>query len=239
MARITSLPSPEIIRGFKGLIDFVEWRGIFYVRKWPVTPRSSLSSDHFVRAKLFGQIVRAYSEIAAEVIAFYREDAADQPRTARDLHVSAVLGHLHEVNMPDFLDLLERAVVALEIIDDFADPDNLLFGYEDRLFEDVEVTSTNGTTNADSTPVPPGEVHIVTHITARHNDPVARNLWIYFYDGAALNDLASLLPAPQNVTLDRQGLFILKEADYLRCRVIALGAGKDAILRINGYKMKV
>ena len=96
MAKITSLPSPEIIRGFKGLIDFVEWRGIFYVRKWPITPRSSLSAAHFERAALFGEIVKAYSLLAGNVIAYYQNMAQGIPRTARDLHVSAVLGHLHE-----------------------------------------------------------------------------------------------------------------------------------------------
>lgn len=96
MARIDGLPSLEVIEGFKGLIDFVSWRGIFYARKWPVTPRASLSEAHFERAKLFGEIVQAYSLLAGEVIAYYQEMAEGIPRTARDLHVAAVLGHLHE-----------------------------------------------------------------------------------------------------------------------------------------------
>jgi hypothetical protein len=96
MARVPTLPSLEVIRGFKGVLDFVKWRGIFYVRRWPVTPPSSLSPEHYQRANLFGEIVRAYAFLAGPIHDAYATESKGTPRTGRDLHVAAVLGHLHE-----------------------------------------------------------------------------------------------------------------------------------------------
>lgn len=96
MARIKALPGLEVIRGFKGVIDFYLWKGLPCARKWPHTPRSHLTAATLASAQLFGEIALAYNQLANEVLAAFQEDAADQPRTARDIFMSATLGHLHE-----------------------------------------------------------------------------------------------------------------------------------------------
>lgn len=106
MARLKTLPNLEIIRGFRGVIDFAVWKGLPYARSWPRYRPARRSAAAIASALLFGQIVKAYSLLASEALAFYQEDAKDQPRTPRDIMVSGVFGNLHEASMSNFLDLL-------------------------------------------------------------------------------------------------------------------------------------
>lgn len=96
MARLTALPSLEIIRGFKGKIDFYLWKGLPCARAWPRYRQERTTPGSKAAAALFGQILKGYGLLCAEAKAWFAEDAKDQPRTPRDLYVSAVLGHLHE-----------------------------------------------------------------------------------------------------------------------------------------------
>lgn len=121
MPVLDALPHLKIILGLKGILDFYYWKGVPCVRKWPVTPPSSRSPASMASARLFGAIVAAYSLLGAALKELFALDAADQPRTARDLFVSAVLGHLHDHNMSDFLDLLTAATAYLEALAPLAD----------------------------------------------------------------------------------------------------------------------
>jgi len=96
MAKLNALPSLEVIDTLKGTLDFYLWKGIPVVRKWPYIPMSSRTPASLASAQLFGQIVQGWALTGGEPRAAYQEAAADQPRTARDLYVSGVLGHLHE-----------------------------------------------------------------------------------------------------------------------------------------------
>lgn len=96
MARVNALPSLEVINTLKGTLDYYYWKGIPCVRKWPHIPYSSRTQASLDSAHLFGQIVQGWALVGAEVKAWYQESAADQPRTARDLYVSGVLGGQHE-----------------------------------------------------------------------------------------------------------------------------------------------
>lgn len=96
MARLTALPSLEIIRGFKGKIDFYLWKGLPCARAWPRYRQENTTPASKAAAALFGDILRGYGLICTEARNWFIEDAKDQPRTPRDLYVSAVLGHLHE-----------------------------------------------------------------------------------------------------------------------------------------------
>lgn len=106
MARIDALPSLEIIRGFKGILDFYVWRGLPCVRAWPKYRPARQTAASLAAALTFGAIVKAYSLLANLALQAYREDALDQPRTARDIMVTGVFGNLHEASMSDFLDAL-------------------------------------------------------------------------------------------------------------------------------------
>ena len=96
MARLNALPSLEVIDTLKGTLDYYYWKGIPCCRKWPKIPISSRTPASLASAQLFGDIVQGWALTCAEEKAAYAEAAADQPRTARDLYVSGVLGHLHE-----------------------------------------------------------------------------------------------------------------------------------------------
>ena len=106
MAKLTKLPSLDIIRGFKGVIDFYQWKGIPCARAWPRFRPQNWTAPSRASAALFGLIIKAWALTGAAAKDLYTQDAADQPRHARDIYVSAVLGHLHEASMTDFLTLL-------------------------------------------------------------------------------------------------------------------------------------
>lgn len=106
MARIDVLPSIEIIRGLKGILDFYVWRGLPCVRAWPRYRPAKQTAASLAAALVFGAIVKSYSLLGDIPLEAYREDALDQPRTARDIMVTGVYGNLHEASMSDFLDLL-------------------------------------------------------------------------------------------------------------------------------------
>jgi len=96
VARINALPSLEIIKTLKGTLDFYYWKGIPCVRKWPVIPPSSRTPASLASAQLFGEIIQSWALTGGEVKTLYTQDAADQPRTGRDIFMSGVYGHLHE-----------------------------------------------------------------------------------------------------------------------------------------------
>lgn len=118
MAKLKALPSLEIIRGFKGTVDFFVQRGQVYARRWPRTPRSRLTQATLAAAALLGQISKAWSLVAPLALQYYIADAESQPRTPRDICISGILGHLHEASMSDFLDLLTQCRDLLQSIND-------------------------------------------------------------------------------------------------------------------------
>lgn len=118
MPVIKALPSPEIIRGLRGILDFYVWKGLNCVRKWPHIPPASRTPASMASAATFGAIVKGYSLLGGALKTLFARDAADQDRTGRDLYMSAVLGHLHEAGMSDFLDLLTEATAYLQALTD-------------------------------------------------------------------------------------------------------------------------
>lgn len=67
MARISGLPAPAIIFSLKGTLDYVAWRGIFYVRSWPRRPRMPRSLPSQATAQAFANFARAASRTAIPV----------------------------------------------------------------------------------------------------------------------------------------------------------------------------
>ncbi len=96
MARIDALPSLEVIRGLHGILDFYYWRGLPCVRAWPTGKHLHRSDAEIASSLLFGAVIKAYSLLGDGALEAYRDMALDIPRTARDIMVSGVYGHLHE-----------------------------------------------------------------------------------------------------------------------------------------------
>ncbi len=100
MARLTALPSIDIIHGFRGILDFYLWKGLACVRKWPYTPPSHVTAGTIATRAIFGQISQGYSLLGEGALQAFQEDAADHTRTARDIYMTAAYGHLHERTEP-------------------------------------------------------------------------------------------------------------------------------------------
>lgn len=101
MARLTALPSLDIIHGFQGILDFYLWKGLPCARKWPYTPPSHVTEGTLAARAIFGAISQGYSLLGEGALQAFQDDAADQPRTARDIYMTAVYGHLHERTIPE------------------------------------------------------------------------------------------------------------------------------------------
>lgn len=178
MARLDALPSIDIIHGFKGILDFYLWKGLPCVRSWPRMTKAQQSPATIAAGVLFGQILKSYRLLADTVLAAFREEAANQPRTARDLMVAAVLGHLHEASMSDFLTLLTECRNSLLALEAFlgalhsVDTDQILVRGMDQLYSvkdvlgvrrDAALSGNDG--YIASTPATAGEIWKVTSIS--------------------------------------------------------------------------
>jgi len=152
MARIDALPSIEIIRGLKGILDFYVWKGLPCVRAWPRWRPTRQSDASKAAALTFGAIVKAYALLANLALLAYREDALDQPRTARDITVTGVYGNLHEASMSDFLDaliIIRDAVVALtDLLHalDSINTDEIVVNVDQSVLPPLAATTTNQAT---------------------------------------------------------------------------------------------
>ena len=100
MARLTALPSLDIIHGFRGILDFYLWKGLPCVRRWPRMTKAQQSQATIAAGILFGQISSAYRLLAPLALEAYQDAAKTQPRTARDIYMTGVYGHLHERTLP-------------------------------------------------------------------------------------------------------------------------------------------
>lgn len=100
MARLTALPSIDIIRGFKGVLDFYLWKGLPCVRRWPRMTKAKQTQASKDAAAIFGQISSNYRLLAPLALEAYQIEARTQPRTARDLYISGAYGHLHQRTEP-------------------------------------------------------------------------------------------------------------------------------------------
>lgn len=251
MPVLDALPHLTIIRGLKGILDFYYWKGVPCVRKWPVIPPSSRSPASMRSAHLFGAIVAAYSLLGAVLKELFALDATDQTRTARDLFVSAVLGHLHDHNMSDFLDLLTEATAYLDTLKDIANAlqsaatDRLLVRGEDQIFtyqdiykECLRNTNTDaGENNLESSPVGPGEICVITGFDAVPWTEQVPRITAYWIGSSARNTIRSKLPVPQWDALHYDGQYILAPTHYIQIRFYGCAAAQTIGAQLWGYKM--
>lgn len=96
MPVIKALPSPKVIRGLRGILDFYCWKGLNCVRTWPHIPPAHRTPASLASAATFGAIIKGYAQLGGRPKSLFAADAADQPRTGRDIYISATLGHLHK-----------------------------------------------------------------------------------------------------------------------------------------------
>ncbi|MBA7537481.1 hypothetical protein ES705_29750 [subsurface metagenome] len=87
MAKLTQMPHQAIIDGFKGKVDFYEWRGIPCARKWPVwKPRISTPAEKSNQDD-FAYINKLAGTLPVDVIDGFKLLAVSTPFTWKDLLV--------------------------------------------------------------------------------------------------------------------------------------------------------
>lgn len=247
------MPALEVIRGLKGTLDFYYWRGLPYVRKWPQTPRAHLTQGTLAAAAIFTAIIQGYALLGGKVKTLFQEAAADQPRTGRDLYVTATYGHLHESSMSEITDLITEANVLLTTLVELTnalksnDADRLIVRAEDQLFSYKEtlVKSTYDTLSSDNghikTPtVPPGVVWAVTNTCFWNTDRATTGLNLMAYAAATYVYFdAATRAIAQEERVSWQGSIIIPPGGHLRAYNPGGLSGDNAYFQILGHVMSL
>lgn len=95
MAKLTALPSMDIISGMKGVVDYYVWMGIPCARRWPRSPSSKRSLAVRTQWPAFSYSASAWRSLTPEVQALYVRMSASTSITGRDLFMKAYLSGLY------------------------------------------------------------------------------------------------------------------------------------------------
>lgn len=116
----------------------------------------------------------------------------------------------------------------------------LMLGFSGGAREIFTGTSVGaGNTDADSTPVPAGEIHVINFISMYHDDPTARATNFYANNGAnnyAFAGFASL--AQYGIAIDTTSI-ILEEDDFIRVKVWGLANTKGIVANLWGNRIDI
>ncbi|MDP2323066.1 MAG: hypothetical protein Q8N51_03445, partial [Gammaproteobacteria bacterium] len=116
----------------------------------------------------------------------------------------------------------------------------LLLGYSNTLALVVSNTSLAAGTNIlDTSACPTGQIWVVTNILTFYVGTVPTGITIYLVSGATTPILYRQLSPVSAVGYDRQGSWILKAGDLLRCIVTGATLNDDLNLYASGYAMAV
>ncbi|MBA7575217.1 hypothetical protein ES708_17038 [subsurface metagenome] len=94
MAKLTSMPSLEIIDGFKGVVDFYEYLGIPVARRWPRSPDQPRSLAVQAQWPLFAEVQHGWKPLTAEIKEAYAAMAEGTDYTSRDMFTVSVISGL-------------------------------------------------------------------------------------------------------------------------------------------------
>ena len=105
MAKLLSLPSMDIISGFKGVIDYyvnfqscdreVAGKGIPCARRWPKSPGHVRSVAVMEQWSAFSEAARYWSELTPEVQAPYNKMASGTGLSGRDMFTRGYISGLY------------------------------------------------------------------------------------------------------------------------------------------------
>jgi len=114
-----------------------------------------------------------------------------------------------------------------------------LNAYYDRYSQQGSGTSIGVDFAALLSIVPAGEVWVVTNISAYHDDPTPRQVRVFFRHSTTNILLFGNSYLLNDEVMERQGLWVLKEGDYIRILYGALANGQKGYYSVGGYKIKV
>lgn len=265
MAKPDKMPQQTIIDGFKGLIDFYYWKGIAVARRWPRYYARTPTPAEATNQADFAYINKLYSTLPAIIIDALQDHATGTTQVPKDYLVRAYLKGLFELMPPEYyateetlLDILARldvdlstralelgghlarASTSLQLIDDFADPLNTIWAYNDRYAQNLDHPMTEDADYAmPFEAVPEDEVWVIEAIAGRSN---ARALWIT-HEAITVGDVVTTLQDEQSAAGWRwvfwTGQVVLKYQD--RIRIYFAGNLDTDVLygQVWGYKMKI
>lgn len=91
MATLKQMPHQSIIDGFKGVLDFYEWKGIPCVRKWPVWKPRDPTPPEKVNQDAFSYINKAWKALPANIKTAWNDMARQTSLTGKDHYVRAYM----------------------------------------------------------------------------------------------------------------------------------------------------
>lgn len=243
MAKLTEMPSKAIIRALKGKVDFYVWRGIPVARAWPqYRPYPPSPSLKRIR-DAFAYINKLYPLFQAQAPFHPRFFARAIPLTGRDLTVRAYLKGVTEIMPPEYYATEETLLLVkgiLDIIEDFAEPDNTLFGYSDHWADEHQHTMTEDADHTfDFGPVPADELWV---LEAAHACSDARAVLVEFSAYTATGAIVKFYLPTTAGAWDFavwSGSIKVPPGGYARVKLFGNLTGDTIYAAVWGYKMKI
>lgn len=134
---------------------------------------------------------------------------------------------------------LDAIKTAAEIIDGFANPNNVLFGYYDRYFEQGNDDSpAAGTREKDLSPVDSGEIWVIQGIMGQNSARAAR-ISLQFVVNSSWTKVREYTSGGAGHPVTVSGQWVLKEGDLIRITFFGTVQNDSLRWRAWGYKMKV
>jgi len=95
MAKLSVLPSQDIINGLKGKVDFYVWMGIPVARRWPRSPGKRRAPAVEAQWAKFAYVAALWSTTSPSVKAAYNTMASGSYFTGRDLFTRSYIKGLY------------------------------------------------------------------------------------------------------------------------------------------------
>jgi hypothetical protein len=156
----------------------------------------------------------------------------------RDTFVATYYPTYYE--MPDDAEWDDIQEVVAELECKLMGPYNVIFGYDDRWFENLSgVVPGAGAFENDSDPVPAGYVYVLENVSMRNNTGARGVAQIRVYTGAQHTIEAWTASLLRYEPLIFNGSNVLKEGDFVRIQQDSCEEGDVIAAGLRGYMMKV
>jgi len=99
VAKITKLPGLEVVKGFKGTLDFYVWKGTACVRSWPRSPGRKRAPAVEAQWTPFSEATKLWGMLSPEVQDAYIAMSKGTNLTGRDMSVKLYLTNLSIVRL--------------------------------------------------------------------------------------------------------------------------------------------
>ncbi len=100
MAKIKRLPSLNIIRGFKGTIDYYVYMGQPCARAWPKSPGKRRAASVMAQWPVFTAAASLWKQLSPEVKQVYHDFAVSTNLTGRDWFTRGYISGIYQKPPP-------------------------------------------------------------------------------------------------------------------------------------------